>query len=131
LLTYRVALATPTYPFLLLLIGLVPKHNGGWCWIYDLSYPPLRSVNDWIFFESTAILYTYLDNILPYIIAAGQSCIFIKYDIKDAFCNISIALANCWLLGFEWEGLYYTEAVLLFSLVTALFLFNLFTEALY
>jgi hypothetical protein len=30
LLTRRVALATPTYPFLSSPIGLVPKHDGGW-----------------------------------------------------------------------------------------------------
>jgi hypothetical protein len=76
-------------------------------------------------------LYTRLDNIFPYIVTAGQGCIFTKYDIKDAFYNIPIALANRWLLGFKWEGLYYTEAALPFSLATALFLFNLFAEALY
>jgi hypothetical protein len=61
----------PTYLFLLLLIGLIPKYNSGWRQIYNLSYSPLRSVNNWIPPKSTTILYTRLDNILPYIIMAG------------------------------------------------------------
>jgi len=87
-------------PFISSPIGLVPKHNSGWRRIQDISYPPSNSVNKGISSDFAIILYTTLDDILAEIVKAGQGCLIIKRDIKDAFRNVLVALDNRWLLGF-------------------------------
>lgn len=54
-----------------------------------------------------------------------------KWDIKDVFKNVSVALYYQWLLGFIRKNKYYKEICLSFGLSIALFIFNLFGEGLY
>ena len=60
----------------------------------------------------------------------GRSCYIIKWDIKDAFCNIPIAPVDRPLLAFSWEDNIYIKCCLPFGLTTAPFIFNLFAEGL-
>lgn len=71
-------------------LGLVPKHDGGWRRIYNLSWPKDRSVNDSIPDSASAISYTSID-VFDFIRTAGWGCYIIKRDIKDAFRNIPVA----------------------------------------
>ena len=45
-------------------LGLVPKHDGGWRRIHDLSFPPGNSVNDGIPQEWGSLEYTIFDEVV-------------------------------------------------------------------
>jgi hypothetical protein len=59
-------------------------------------------------------------------VAAGEACLIVKRDIKNAFLIAPVAPHN-----FKWDGVVYVERCLPFGLDTALFLFNLFAEGLH
>ncbi|KAJ5117535.1 hypothetical protein N7448_011167 [Penicillium atrosanguineum] len=128
LLCRRVQLCTG--PVVLSPLGFVPKNDGGWRRIHDLSYPPGRSINESIPHSASAIQYTAMDDILDLILTSGRGCYIIKIDIKDAFRNIPVAPADRPLLAFSWDNKTYMECCLPFGLTTALFIFNLFAEGL-
>ena len=109
-------------------LGLVPKHDGGYRRIHDLSFPPGKSINDGIPKVFGMIEYTTFDNIAARIHLGD---LIVKRDIKDAFRIVPIALHDRKLLGFEWQGAYYTENCLPFGLRTAPAIFNLFAEGLH
>jgi reverse transcriptase-like protein len=112
-------------------LGLVPKHDGGLRRIHDLSYPLGRSVNAHIPQDYGSLQYAKIEDILEKVIRAGRNCLIMKRDLKDAFRNIPVALQMQWLLGFQWENVFYIERCLPFGLATAPFLFNLFAEGLH
>ncbi|KAJ5385651.1 hypothetical protein N7509_008192 [Penicillium cosmopolitanum] len=119
-----------TGPVVVSPLGLVPKHDGGWRRIHDLSYPPGRSVNESIPDTASAIQYISIDHIFDLIRTSGRGCCIIKRDIKDAFRNIPVAPADRPLLAFWWDSKIYMECCLPFGLATAPFIFNLFAEGL-
>ena len=115
-------------------LGLVPKPDGTFRRIYNLSSPKPRlglSVNAAIPEAYSTLTYSTVDEILALILLAGRGAVILKHDLKDAFRNIPVACTDQRLLGFKWEKTVYTECCLPFSLATAPFLFNLFTEALH
>jgi hypothetical protein len=112
-------------------LGLVPKGDGGFRQIHDLSTPPRRSVNDRTPDEYKSLTYATIEDVYDKVIIAGRKATMLKKDIRDAFRNIFVAPDNQWLLGFGWKTRFYTETCLPFGLGTAPFLFNLFAEALH
>ena len=112
-------------------LGLIPKHDGGWRRIHDLSWPSGNSTNDGIPETASAISYTSIDDIFDAVRRCGQGCFLIKRDIKDAFRNIPLAPSQRPLMAFAWEGSTYIECCLPFGLSTAPFLFNLFSEGIH
>lgn len=112
-------------------LGLVPKHDGGWRRIHDLSWPPGQGLNQGIPDSWSAIEYMTIDDIYEQVIQAGPGCTIIKRDIKDAFRIVPVAEDNQHLLAFQWTDSTYVECCLPFGLATAPFLFNLFAEALH
>jgi hypothetical protein len=121
----------PPIPFISSLLGFAPKHNTGLRCIHHLSHPRKISVNTHIDTEASTIKYTCIKYILKLVVAAGQHCTIVKQDIKDAFRTIPIAPEDCWILGFQWQGIYYMENFLPFGLSTVPFIFNLFAEAIH
>ncbi|KAJ5413768.1 hypothetical protein N7509_000395 [Penicillium cosmopolitanum] len=119
-----------TGPVVVSPLGLVPKHDGSWRRIHDLSYPPGRSVNESISDTASAIQYISIDQIFDLIRTSGRGCYIIKRDIKDAFRNIPVAPAARRLLAFSWDIKTYMECCFPFGLATAPFIFNLFAEGL-
>lgn len=111
-------------------LGLVPKQDGSWRRIHDLSYPPGCSVNESIPAIASAIQYISIDHIFELTRTSGRGCFIIKRDIKDAFRNIPVAPADRPLLAFSWDSKTYMECCLPFGLATAPFIFNLFAEGL-
>ena len=114
-----------------LLLGLVPKVDSGFYYIYDLSLPKGSLVNNLINLAQVILHYTQVETILVYIIIAGRGCYLVKRDIKEAFQIMPVLVRLRYLLSFIWKGVTYIKYCLLFSLQTALFLFNLFTKGLY
>jgi hypothetical protein len=129
----RIAVADPVFPFISSPLGLVPKPNGTFRRIHDLSYPKhsKHSPNASIIAGASIIEYIQFDDITDMILEAGKGCYLFKKDVKDAFRIIPIAPADRWLLGFMWNDHYYNENCLPFGLATAPILFNLFAEALH
>lgn len=121
----------PSEHFISSPLGLVPKHNGGWRRIHDLSFPRLHSVNHYIHEAYGALEYTILDDAIDALLTQGQGAIMIKRDLADAFRHIPIAESDFWLLGFFWDGFYYIDRFLPFGLRTAPFIFDLFAKALH
>ena len=111
-------------------LGLVPKHDGGWRRIHDLSFPHGHSVNDDIPQDWGALEYASYDDAVDALLSTGSGALFVKRDLKDAFRHIPVATSDQWLLGFECDGRYWMERYLQFGLRTAPFLFDLFAKAL-
>jgi len=124
----RVVLRNPSFPFISSPLGLVPKGDGGYRRIHHLSYPQGSSVNSHILEAASTIKYIKVTEIYKAILTAGRHCVIVKKDIKDAFRNVPVALNNQWLLGFSWNGQFYSETCLPFGLATAPLIFNLFGE---
>ena len=115
-------------------LGLIPKLDGTFCYIYNLSLPKPRrglSINAAILEAYSTLTYSTVDDILALILLTGREAVILKRNLKDAFWNIPVTITDQRLLGFKWEKIVYTECCLPFSLATAPFLFDLFTEALY
>jgi hypothetical protein len=124
----RIVPTSQSFPFISSPLGLVPKHDGGFRRIHNLSHPGKESVNDNICDDYSSLKYSIIDDVLQMVRIAGQHCFILKRDIKDAFRNIPVAPHIQWLLGFEWRGVFYKETCLPFGLCTAPFIFNLFAE---
>lgn len=86
-------------PFISSSLDLVSKYDGGFYRIYDLSYPKSYLVNNHIPDGVEELRYTKFQEILDLIVTVGRSCIIIKRNIKDVFCNIPVAPQHQWLLG--------------------------------
>ncbi len=121
----------PSRLFICSPLGLVSKHDRDWRRIHQLSHPHAESVNDYIPDSVGEMRYTHFREFLQLVMNAGRHSVTMKRDMKFAFRNASVAPQHCWLLGFIWEGRYYKETCLSFGLPTALFIFNLFAEALH
>jgi hypothetical protein len=66
-------------------IGLVPKPDGNWRLITNLSHPPNKGINSYIDHEFCKVNYSSLDSILEMIYNCGKSAELSKIDIKSAF----------------------------------------------
>ena len=112
-------------------LGLVPKHDGGWRSIHDLSFPYGNAVNDGIPQEWGALEYATYDDAVNALLQQGPGAQFVKRDLKDAFRHIPVAVSDQWLLGFYCDGCYWIDRYLPFGLRTSPFLFDLFAKALH
>jgi hypothetical protein len=114
-------------------LGLVPKpgQTDTWRRIHHLSSPPGKSVNDHIPSEWGALEYASFDEAIDMVAAAGQGAILIKRDLADAFRHIPVASDDHWLLGFCWDGAFWTDSFLPFGLRTSPFIFDLFAKGLH
>ncbi len=112
-------------------LGLVSKHDRGWRRIHHLSHPRGESVNDYIPDGAGEMRYTRFQEVLQLVTNADWHFIILKKDVKDEFRNVPVAPQYQWLLGFIRGRKFYKETCLSFGLATALFIFNLFAEALY
>ena len=119
--------------FICSLLGLVPKPGQTETWrrIHHLSSPPGRSVNDHIPNKWGALEYASFDEAVGMVAAAGQGAILIKRYLADAFRHIPVAPDDHWLLGFCWDGTYWTDSFLPFGLRTSPFIFDLFAKGLH
>ena len=81
-------------------------------------------------FRHGALEYTSVNEAIDHIFSMGRGCILVKRDLAEAFRHIPVSEADWWLLGFSWDGNYYLERYLPFSLRTAPFIFDLFAKSL-
>jgi len=111
-------------------LGLTDKSDGSKCRIHHLSYPAnsTPSINSGIPEHYGTIAYSNIVDAITAIQKLGRSCLLVKRDFESAFRHIPIFPLDTPLLGFHWEGPYYSELFLPFGLRTAPYLFNPFAN---
>jgi hypothetical protein len=70
------------------LLGLMPKLDGTFYYIYNLSLFKLRlglSINTIILEAYFTLTYSTVDEILALILLTKRGAVILKYDLKDAF----------------------------------------------
>ena len=65
-------------------LGLVPKHNGGWCAIYHLSVPYGSSINDSINSQDYTLSYCSVDDAFAIVFMLGRGALTTKIDLKTS-----------------------------------------------
>ena len=107
----------------------VPKSDGGWRRLHNLSSPQGRSVNDQINIQFGHMSFSSIEGVLHYVLLVGKGAIIIKRDMLDAFRNIPVCTDHHKLFGFSCDHLIYEENCLSFGLRTAPFSFQPFIPA--
>ena len=72
----------------------MPKHDNNWHRIHHFFFPNYISVNDGIPKLYSIIKYITINMIFKSVVEANMNCFIIKRDIKDAFCNVLVALKH-------------------------------------
>jgi hypothetical protein len=78
-------------------LGLISKLNKTFCYIYNLfSLKPCLSlsVNAIILKTYSTLTYSTIDEILVLILFARREAVILKYNLKDAFQNIPVAITD-------------------------------------
>ncbi len=102
--------------------------------IHDLSWPPGRSVNDFINPDQFRLHYMSVDDVVSVIQTFGRGARLAKLDLADAFHHIRVRPEDWELLGTTWisdsgDTEYYISTVLPFGLRSSPKLFNDFAMA--
>lgn len=108
-------------------IGLVPKKQGGWRMITNLSYPIGESVNNYIDPNICSGKYHTFDDAVSLIASIGEGALLAKMDISSAFRLLPVCPEDFCLLGFKHSGLYYIEKSLTIGCSLSCSLFEKFT----
>ena len=87
--------------------GVIPKKDGGWRLILDLSFPFEHSVNDGINKEEFTLTYSKVSDAISLIIKAGRGALMGKVDIKSAYHIIPVHPSDRHLLGMFWQNGFY------------------------
>ena len=78
-------------------LGLIPKSDRTFCCIYNLSSPKPRqglSINTVILEAYFTLTYSTVNNILALILLTRRGAVILKYNLKNAFQNILVAITN-------------------------------------
>ena len=121
-------------------MGAFPKKRsmGKYRVIHDLSWPPGRSINDYILKEEFTLQYISIDDIASLVKVLHGKCMgsyMSKIDLEDAFKHIAVRNQDWELLGSTWydtkgQVCYYVDLVLPFGLRSSPKLFNDFADGL-
>jgi len=123
--------ATPPLPNLRCSgLGVVPKKDGGWRTICDLSSPPGNSINDFIDPHRYSLRYCTIDTATAILNTLGAGALMGKLDLKNAFRIMPVRREDWHLLAIHWEGRWYLDKCLPFGLRSSPALFNQLAEAL-
>ena len=112
-------------------LGAVPKKDGSYRLILDLSSPEGSSVNDGISHENFSVTYTSFDQATDMVFVSGRGSYMAKIDIKHAFRLCPVHPQDYPLLGIRWQGKYYVDTRLPFGSRSSPFIFNRFADALW
>ena len=112
--------------------GVIPKGKGTGKWrlITDLSFPEGASVNDGISSELCTLQYTSVDKIARVAYQMGLGALLAKADIKAAYRLVPVHPDDRPLMGVEWHGALYVDAMLPFGLRSAPKVFTAVADAL-
>lgn len=124
--------APPFSPFVCSPLGLVPKSDGKFRLIHDLSFPKKSSfsVNGSIPHEASVVSYDTMDNVVSLIKQYGQFALMAKTDVENAFCIIPIHPSDYHLLGFSWNNYFYYDRTLPMGASSSCQIFEMLSTAL-
>ena len=113
-------------------IGVIPKGraSGNWRLITDLSFPEGASVNEGINPDYCTLAYTSVERVARAAHSLGSGARLAKVDIKSAYRLLPVHPQDRHLLGMEWKGAYYVDAMLPFGLRSAPKIFTAVADAL-
>ena len=111
-------------------MAVVPKNDGGWRIIDDLSYGD-RPVNesDTIEEERIRVRYAKFQTAVRAVRQYGRNCLMAKVDWKSAFRQIAVHVDDWPLLGLHWRNQWFFRLVLPFGLRSSPYLFTCFAKA--
>ena len=98
--------------------------------IVDLSSPKGFSINDGISPELSSMSYVSLDHLASIVTSVGKGALFVKADIKEAYCMVPIHPNDQHLLGIWWENSVYIDRMLPFGLHSAPKIFSAIADTL-
>jgi len=110
-------------------LGVVPKKDGTWQLIMDISSPHGSSVNDFISKDDFTSHYAAFDQALTLVARHGRNALMAKLDIKHAFRLYPVHLEDLEHLGIHWQDKFYIDLCLPFGLRSSPFLFNRLADA--
>ena len=111
-------------------LGAVPKKDGSYRLILDLSSPRGCSVNEGISREQYSVRYSSFDDAVDMVRQLGPSSYMAKLDIKHAFRLCPVRSSQWGLLGYCWQGQFFLDTRLPFGSRSSPFLFNNFADLL-
>ena len=122
----------PNYPnYRISPLGVVPKKTPGeFRMIHHLSFPEGFSVNDFIPKEMSSVQYATIQDAIYFIQRSPQSVYMAKVDVESAFRIMPFSPADRPLLGFQWLGKFYMDAVLPMGCSSSCAIFECFSSAL-
>lgn len=112
-------------------VGLLPKKQGGWRMITNLSHPFGESVNDYIDQQFCSVNYSSFDDAINIIQTKGQGALMAKMDISSAFRLLPISPREFCLLGFKFDKSYYIDKCLPMGCSVSCSLFEKFSSFLH
>lgn len=111
--------------------GVIPKgHATKWRFITDLSFPDGASVNDGIDPHLCSLQYTSVHKVAQAALRLGHGALLAKLDIKSAYRLLPTHPDDRPLLGVQWKGSLYVDAMLPFGLRSAPKIFTAVADAL-
>ena len=106
-------------------LGVIPKHDSGWCTIYHLSAPHGSSINDYIDPEQYSLSYCSVNDAFAIVNTLGKGALMVKIDLKMH----SVSSRSGQRTGTYLAYVGYIDTCLPFGLCSALFLFNQLSTA--
>ena len=110
--------------------GVIPKSDGKFRMITDLSFPSGESVNDGISKENSTVSYTGLTEAIAKILSLGEGCLLAKFDIQRAYRMIPLRVDERNLVLIKWKGFYFIDLALPFGARSAPRIFTRFSDIL-
>lgn len=90
-------------------LGLVPKEEGKYHLIHNLSSPSGRSVNEGLDPQLCAVWYTTFDTAIHKLQRLGEGALMAKSDIESAFRLLPVHPDDTRLLGFTFDGKFFMD----------------------
>ena len=112
-------------------IALVPKTDGSFRFIHNLSWPPKNSINWSIDKADSSVKYETIDHFIALIQQWGKGALMGKTDLKNAFRILPLSPLDYQLLGLLWKGEFYINCTLCMGLSTSCALFEAFSTSLH
>ena len=110
--------------------GVIPKSNGKWRLIVDLSFPEGCSVNEGIDKSLTGMVYSSVVDAAQVLLRLGKGALLAKVDVASAYRIIPVHPEDRMLLGMSWEDKGYVDNQLPFGLSSAPVIFNAYADGL-
>ena len=108
--------------------GVIPKSNGKWRLIVDLSFPEGCSVNEGIDKSLTGMVYSSVVDAAHVLLRLGKGALLAKVDMASAYRIIPVHPEDRMPLSMSWEDKVYVDKQLPFGLSSALVIFNAYAD---